>query len=241
MNSGPVHIVTSEYHEPKEKSPELQKDKEHSQTKTDLENPNIEVKENLPSSEIVETKNECDQSFVPVKEEVETEKVTEETSELKEPVEKNKSNDLLKETDQENKVEVVAKVLHNVELDSTSEAEVNVGQKEVKDSNEKLNNLTEDIELNNVDPLTKLAEEFLSEEIQQEEKREKESTPALLEEAIKDDSIEESENLEDIENQSVKVNIAMIEFFFQFLNYLHLLIYFIFRFPLVNKITLQIE
>lgn len=224
MNSGPVHIVTSEYHEPKEKSPELQKDKEHSQTKTDLENPNVEVKENLPSSELVETKNESDQSFVPVKEEDETEKVTEETSELKEAVEKNKLNDLLKETDQENKVEVAAKVLHDVELDSTSEAEVNVRQKEVKDSNEKLNNLTEDIELNNVDPLTKLAEEFLKEEIQQEEKRVKESTPALLEEAIKDDSIEESENLEDIENQSVKVNIAMIQNLFQFLNYLDLLI-----------------
>lgn len=223
MNSGPVHIVTSEYHEPKEKSPELQKDKEHSQTKTDLENPNVEVKENLPSSEIVETKNGSDQSFVPVKEEVETEKVTEETSELKEAVGKNKSNELLKETDQENKVEVVAKVLHDVELDSTSEAEVNVEQKEVKDSNEKLNNLTEDIELNNVDPLTKLAEEFLNEEIQQEEKREKESTPALLEEAIKDDSIEESENLEDIENQSVKVNIAMIQILFKFLNYLDLI------------------
>lgn len=224
MNSGPVHIVTSEYHEPKEKSPELQKDKEHSQTKTDLENPNVEVKENLPSSELVETKNESDQSFVPVKEEDETEKVTEETSELKEAVEKNKLNELLKETDQENKVEVAAKVLHDVELDSTSEAEVNVRQKEVKDSNEKLNNLTEDIELNNVDPLTKLAEEFLKEEIQQEEKRVKESTPALLEEAIKDDSIEESENLEDIENQSVKVNIAMIQNLFQFLNYLDLLI-----------------
>lgn len=225
MNSGPVHIVTSEYHEPKEKSPELQKGKEHSQTKTDLENPNVEVRENLPSSELVETKNESDESFVPVKEEVETEKVTEGTSELKEAVEKNELNDLLKETDHGNKVEVVAKVLHDVELDSTSEAEVNVEKTEVKDSNEMLNNLTEDIELNNVDPLTKLAEEFLNQEIQQEEKREKESTPALLEEAIKDDSIEESDNLEDIENQSVKVNIAIIEILFQFLNYLDLLIF----------------
>ncbi|XP_075981096.1 RIC3 acetylcholine receptor chaperone isoform X3 [Anticarsia gemmatalis] len=166
-NSGPVHIVASEYQEP-------------AKEKTEKETTETVDKEQKESN--IEDKKESEEE--PVKQaekEASPEPVKESTPEPKEPTPERKQ---VTEEKEEEEIEEVEEV-----KESSEEPEI-IGTEELKT----------DLKEKNGD--IRKTEDFLREEIERvvEEKKEKQSTPELLEEAIKDEE-EEEEEVEEEEEQ----------------------------------------
>ncbi|CAG9564311.1 unnamed protein product [Danaus chrysippus] len=199
-NSGPVHIVTSEYREAKENTPELQKDKEVT--------PEPETKETSPVTQdsSPQGKSSLEEN---IKEEEKLDLVTsEEKSDL--VTSEEKSEDLPKDekvTTQENaeldkETPVIEKDAEEKEKLSEEVNEI-LAQSEVESLPQDDSKLTEENELGTTNTPNKASKDFLNEE-RKELIEETESTQKLLEEAIDEDPVENKE-ITDKENQVVKV------------------------------------
>ncbi|XP_026739592.1 myb-like protein X isoform X2 [Trichoplusia ni] len=219
-NSGPVHIVASEYREPSKKSVE-EKQKEESPVPEEKEVASPATKETSPepqSKKVVETQPEQSDSTPetklektqtePTKEtestelakeddkEISPEKETQPASSQEQKEKSPEKESLTKEEDEQEEEEIEEEEEEEVEIEIGSEEESperelskepalvpNSVSKDVRDRKGKNGDL-------------KHTEDFLREESKAlAEEKEKQSTPELLEEAIKDD---------DQENASVK-------------------------------------
>nr|XP_032519401.1 uncharacterized protein LOC116771629 isoform X3 [Danaus plexippus plexippus] len=189
-NSGPVQIVTSEYREAKESTPELQKDKEVC--------PEPQTKEINP-----EVQDVCQPGKSSLEENIkEEEKLNLETEE--------KSEDLLKDevdTAQEN-TELDKQIpLTDNDVEEKKNLSEKVNETLTQSATESLTqddlNLREEKESGPANTPTKTSEDFLNQE-RKELIEEMESTQKLLEEAIDEDPVENNEIAEK-ESQVVKV------------------------------------
>ncbi|XP_061384011.1 sterile alpha motif domain-containing protein 15 isoform X2 [Danaus plexippus] len=189
-NSGPVQIVTSEYREAKESTPELQKDKEVC--------PEPQTKEINP-----EVQDVCQPGKSSLEENIkEEEKLNLETEE--------KSEDLLKDevdTAQENTELDKQMPLTDNDVEEKKNLSEKVNETLTQSATESLTqddlNLREEKESGPANTPTKTSEDFLNQE-RKELIEEMESTQKLLEEAIDEDPVENNEIAEK-ESQVVKV------------------------------------
>ena len=247
LNSGPVHIVASEYRETKEKTPEPQKEAspekfepqqnvDKSSGKIDLETPAEKAQDDIEKYTNVIESNENDEKEIisqekddeksaEVKENETNESVPQESVEQSE-LSKVEENDLQKEKELEEaakendnfdieKVPSENIVEESLAKDIDDSEQVKHKEQPVPENIEEINILQSD-EVDKQD-LGKLADDFLNEERKEEEKQ-KETTPELLEEAIKEDSPVVDENIE--ENQSVKVCKLKFSFYYLLPNYI---------------------
>ncbi|XP_061384012.1 uncharacterized protein LOC116771629 isoform X3 [Danaus plexippus] len=188
-NSGPVQIVTSEYREAKESTPELQKDKEVC--------PEPQTKEINP-----EVQDVCQPGKSSLEENIkEEEKLNLETEE--------KSEDLLKDevdTAQENTELDKQMPLTDNDVEEKKNLSEKVNETLTQSATESLTqddlNLREEKESGPANTPTKTSEDFLNQE-RKELIEEMESTQKLLEEAIDEDPVENNEIAEK-ESQVVK-------------------------------------
>ncbi|PZC74111.1 hypothetical protein B5X24_HaOG208362 [Helicoverpa armigera] len=202
-NSGPVHIVASEYREPSKERLETQETKEDSpapeepvqstpEDKVPIES-EVEKKESIPEEKPEESQQSDDTPIVePVKEEEATEQ-KEPTPEPKEPTPEPKEPTPEKED---------AKTCDNQEADEEEyeeeEVEIEVEEespeREVENDTDKLIKLADNVKVEKNGDV-RHTEEFLNEETKAlAEEKEKQSTPELLEEAIKDEDDDDKEN-----------------------------------------------
>uniref|UniRef100_A0A2A4J750 Uncharacterized protein n=1 Tax=Heliothis virescens TaxID=7102 RepID=A0A2A4J750_HELVI len=193
-NSGPVHIVASEYHEAskeslatreaKEASPALEVVAELTEDKEPVES-ELEKKESAPEQKPEEPDQDVKET--PVPEPVPEDKATakEPTPEPKEPT---PEKDDAKTVDNQGEEEVEYEE-EEVEVEEESP------EKELENDTDKLIKLADNVKVEKNGDV-RHTEEFLNEETKALAE-EKQSTPELLEEAIKDE--------DDKENASVKV------------------------------------
>nr|XP_049700908.1 FK506-binding protein 5 isoform X6 [Helicoverpa armigera] len=207
-NSGPVHIVASEYREPSKERLETRETKEESpapeepvksttEDKVPIES-EVEKEESIPE-EKPEKPQKSDIEETPIAEPVTEKKANEQkepTPEPKEPTPEPKEPTPEKED---------AKTCDNQEADEEEyeeeEVEIEVEEespeREVENDTDKLIKLADNMKVEKNGDV-RHTEEFLNEETKAlAEEKEKQSTPELLEEAIKDDD-------DDKENASVK-------------------------------------
>ncbi|XP_047030634.1 glutamic acid-rich protein isoform X3 [Helicoverpa zea] len=208
-NSGPVHIVASEYREPSKERLETRETKEESPAPEEPVKSTLEEKEPIESElekkestpeEKPEEPQKSDIEETPIAEPIKEEKAIEQkepTPELKEPTPEPK--ELTPEKDD-------AKTVDNQEAEEEEyeeeEVEIEVEEespeREVENDTDKLIKLADNVKAEKNGDV-RHTEEFLNEETKAlAEEKEKQSTPELLEEAIKDDD-------DDKENASVKV------------------------------------
>ncbi|XP_047030635.1 probable serine/threonine-protein kinase kinX isoform X4 [Helicoverpa zea] len=207
-NSGPVHIVASEYREPSKERLETRETKEESPAPEEPVKSTLEEKEPIESElekkestpeEKPEEPQKSDIEETPIAEPIKEEKAIEQkepTPELKEPTPEPK--ELTPEKDD-------AKTVDNQEAEEEEyeeeEVEIEVEEespeREVENDTDKLIKLADNVKAEKNGDV-RHTEEFLNEETKAlAEEKEKQSTPELLEEAIKDDD-------DDKENASVK-------------------------------------
>ncbi|XP_037295143.1 probable serine/threonine-protein kinase kinX isoform X3 [Manduca sexta] len=195
-NTGPVHIVASEYQEAsKEKSPEPQKE---------MPEPSPEVKEPAPESEKPLSKESLETKE---SEELEAEKQEELVQEIPAIQSEEAEKDDVKEEKgpEQNDLKLVAdEEVDENDGEAKSDKEESGSEPELIEINNKEDELikltNDDVES---DDYVKVVQDFLNEEAKVAGKEEKQSTPDLLEEAIKEDSPDKPED--DQENASVKV------------------------------------
>ncbi|XP_037295146.1 probable serine/threonine-protein kinase kinX isoform X7 [Manduca sexta] len=194
-NTGPVHIVASEYQEAsKEKSPEPQKE---------MPEPSPEVKEPAPESEKPLSKESLETKE---SEELEAEKQEELVQEIPAIQSEEAEKDDVKEEKgpEQNDLKLVAdEEVDENDGEAKSDKEESGSEPELIEINNKEDELikltNDDVES---DDYVKVVQDFLNEEAKVAGKEEKQSTPDLLEEAIKEDSPDKPED--DQENASVK-------------------------------------
>ncbi|XP_046969866.1 uncharacterized protein LOC124537183 isoform X3 [Vanessa cardui] len=209
LNSGPVHIVTSEYSDPQEKTPVAQKDNE-SVKKSDLDSEKPDVVEKVVEKEEVSSNTVkprrtsddyetvwCGEDEVPI---------IEPSNSPESPVavtsffgsEPNQLDDI------KNNAEVPTKPNNAETLKSTPEDEVHTEEKEESDTFLELFQISEGTESSAGDNATKLPEDFLN-EIKAEQDREMEFTPLPLAEIVEQHRMHHPEDMDNVESQSVKV------------------------------------
>ncbi|XP_037295147.1 probable serine/threonine-protein kinase kinX isoform X8 [Manduca sexta] len=198
-NTGPVHIVASEYQEAsKEKSPEPQKE---------MPEPSPEVKEPAPESEKPLSKESLETKE---SEELEAEKQEELVQEIPAIQSEEAEKDDVKEEKgpEQNDLKLVAdEEVDENDGEAKSDKEESGSEPELIEINNKEDELikltNDDVES---DDYVKVVQDFLNEEAKVAGKEEKQSTPDLLEEAIKEDSPDKPED--DQENASVKMVVS---------------------------------
>ncbi|XP_041984835.1 uncharacterized protein LOC121737276 isoform X3 [Aricia agestis] len=182
LNSGPVHIITSEHQESKEKTPEPQKPKE----------PSPEPKE----SDVV------------------TNDYTEKDIEYPDHNKVKRDLEIAENLDKGDVIESKEKLNEHVELEQKSEAILDVADTKVTED-EKENDIdlsSENREIDDKPILGKESEDLIAEEkkLSESEAKPKESTPELLEEALKEESPTPEEIIE-AENESSRVKVVGME------------------------------
>ncbi|XP_047536508.1 uncharacterized protein LOC125070609 isoform X3 [Vanessa atalanta] len=216
LNSGPYQIVASEYNDPQEKTPVAQKDNEApKKSDLDYEKPDVEVKEaekvEVPPKSVKPRRSSGHYETIWFGEDEVC--VIEPSSSPDSPVvsmsffgsESNQPGDNLNQT-KDNAEEVPTKPDNAETLKSTPEDEVHTEEKEESDTFLDLFQISEGTESSAGDYVPKLPEDFLNEvKAEQDRQIEKEFTPLPLAEIIENHRMRQAENMDNIENQSVKV------------------------------------
>ncbi|XP_068620119.1 probable inactive protein kinase DDB_G0270444 isoform X2 [Battus philenor] len=208
LNSGPVHIIASEFQEPKEKNPEkVEKIIEQKET--------IDAENKISDSS---NKQEADNALESVKEEVISEE--KETLTELEPIKQKAdlSNDIIEDLieskekdtlldDVQPKEEEHNKTIQEAPKSETEEKNELPADKSLEVNGESVNliALSEEVESSKDKTLAQSSEQFI-----QEERKEKQSTPELLEEALKEDSIKDQDE-EDVIQESPSVKVVGME------------------------------